>query len=86
MLDDRLARLVPHVGLSCDAYWDHVVRIDPGEHLRMRVRQKAYLARYGRQSVLQWEGREVAELNEHFAAMSEIIREENALSRGSEDR
>jgi len=52
----------------------------------MRLKQKVYLARYMRQDVFEWEHREVVELQAYFAAMSELIKGENELSRAGEDR
>lgn len=86
MRDGRLRRLNPHHGTSGDACWHATVSIDPGGVLKTRARQKAYLARYGRQSLLQWEDREVAELVSSYVAVSELVGEENSLIKRGEDR
>lgn len=80
--DDRLKRLNPHHGSSSDAYWYAGVRIDPQRILQVRLEQKAYLARYARMDVFQWEHREVGELNVYMKAVSEIIKSENESARG----
>lgn len=64
-------------GTAIDAFWHVTVEFDPVEMLRHRAKQKIYLARYGRQSVLQWGDVDVTELTEYFEVLSELISEEN---------
>ena len=71
-------------GTWFDACWPLLVQIDPEAMLRARTQQKAYLARYGRQSWYAWEDREVADLEEAFSAIAEIVADEN--TGGVEDR
>lgn len=67
-------------------YWDKHALIDPDEVLKSRTMQKVYLARYARQSLFEWEDREVSELQTFFEALSEILKQENGLSSANEDR
>lgn len=85
-MEERLRRVAFHHGLMSDACWHRNVRIDPGERLAMRTKQKVYLARYGRQDMFAWEHRELSELEAAFRALVELMRHENSLSRMGEDR
>lgn len=83
-VEERLEILAFH----CESgpYWDKRALIDPAEVTKSRTMQKVYMARYARQSVFDWEHREVRELQEYFEALSEIIKQENGLSSMQEDR
>lgn len=48
-------------------------------------KRRAYLARYGRQSMLQWDDVETIEVRRYAKAISDLIGEESTLSRVSED-
>jgi hypothetical protein len=74
--DERVGRLCPCVGTHADAVWSHLIQIDPREMLDLRLRQTAFLARYGHQSVLQWADVEAVELGEHYRALADIVRAE----------
>lgn len=70
-----------------DAFWHLLVEFDPVEELRRRTKQKAYLARYGRQDWFAWEDREVSELDEAVRAIGDIVEAENESNRpNTEDR
>lgn len=78
---------MPRVWGVVDAVWQFLIPpIDPLEQLAGRIKQKAYLARYARESVFVWEDREVSELDAYFKAVVDLISKENELSRVSEDR
>ena len=66
--------------------WHLHVPIDPVEWLRWRAKQKVYLARYGRQSILQWGDVDVTEMAEYYELLVEIIRDENTVVGLTEDR
>lgn len=84
---ERIGRLLfQFTETPADACWDLLFRLDPDELLRARVTQKVYLARYARQSVFDWEHRDVRELQEYFTEMVKFIQRENAASRSQEDR
>ena len=69
-----------------NAVWSNLISIDLIEYAQSRVKQKLYLARYARQSVFDWEDREVSELSEYFAATVKMIENENEMGRMQEDR
>jgi hypothetical protein len=59
------------------------VELDIKENILVRVRQRAYLARYGRQDM--FARRSLVELNRAVSALSEVVQKENELSRAQED-
>ncbi len=69
-----------------DAVWSHLLPLVGEDMLLKRRRQKSQLARYGRQSVLQWATLPVDELDDAYAGIAEIVEQENELSRNNEDR
>lgn len=75
----------PTIGSGSAAVWDKLVELDPKERLKARLEQKVYLARYARQDVYGWEHRDVTELGEYYGALSELMKEENALARAKEN-
>jgi hypothetical protein len=79
-VEASLKLLVVRTGAFYDAWWHLSVDIDPREMLRLRAKQKIYLARYGRQSVLQWADVDVRELQQYFELLAELVRDENALT------
>jgi len=64
-------------GTYVDAFWHLLTDIDPIKALKWRAEQKAYLARYGRQSWFAWEHRDVTELEEAYQTLAEIVKKEN---------
>ena len=63
--------------------WQFRFSFDPEERIKMRTKQKMQLGRYGRQSVLQWDGVEVSEFEDHYNALSDVLKNEN--TDGAED-
>ena len=57
-----------------------VAELDPDEQERARRRQIVYLARYGRQSMLQWDEVDVLDLIAFHNEVSTIVGEENSLN------
>jgi hypothetical protein len=51
--------------------------MDPAELERNRIRRHIYLARYGRQSMLQWRDIDGREVRRYVEVLSEFLREEN---------
>lgn len=68
-----------------DAAFQYLFSVEALDLERQHYRRKAFLARYGRQSVLQWDDVEVSEINRHVEALAELIKEENEAARSSED-
>jgi hypothetical protein len=78
---------MPRVGGIADAVWQFLIEpIDPQARLDARIKQKMYLARYGRESVFAWENRELSELDAYFKALVDLISKENAISSVTENR
>lgn len=74
-------------GTWLDAFWHLLVDLDPEERLRLRTKQKAYLARYGKQDWFAWEHRETTELDDACREINEIVTGENEGGGGGlEDR
>ena len=72
-------------GTWVDAFWHLLVEFDPAHMLRERAKQKAYLARYGRQDWYAWEHRDVTDIDEAFREVCEIVRRENERAPSAED-
>ncbi len=68
-----------------DAFWHLDIEIDAAEWLRFRAKQKVYLARYARQSLIQWDDVDVEEMQQYYDLLVEIIKGENDAF-GLEDR
>jgi len=87
-VDAVVGRLAFHSRTVADAMWHHTVEVDGEELLKTRRKQKLQLARYGRQPFLaaEWDDVDVAELGEWYRALKELLDEEDAVSRGMEDR
>ncbi len=66
--------------------WHLSFHVDWKEIARVRLSQRAYLARYGRQDMNAWRYRPIPELVAAVIAIRDIVRQENALSRAGEDR
>jgi hypothetical protein len=76
-LEEWLAVVSVYTGHVTDAYWRLVVEIDIAEKEKWRRRQKMFLARYGRQSLLQWDDVEVAELDHYTDDLIELLKLES---------
>jgi hypothetical protein len=83
-VEERLEKLAFHS--ESGAFWDKRILVEPAEVERGRMMQKVYLARYARQSLFEWEHREVRELQEYYEALEDIVKQENGLSSMQEDR
>lgn len=69
---ESFERLDVYSGNAHDACWNRAISYDADlRHLR-RV-QKMYLARYARQSLLQWDEVEVVEIQEWCETLSEMM-------------
>ena len=79
-LEDSLKILSIYTDTYFDAFWHHIVLIDPDEVLRTRKFQKMQLARYGRQSIFDWDDVEVSELREWWDVLKEILESESPLA------
>lgn len=62
-----------------DAHFARVLEdiMDPEALERQRIRRHIYLARYGRQSMIQWEDVDSRVVRRYMEALSEFIAEEN---------
>jgi hypothetical protein len=58
----------------------------PAQLLATRLRQKLFLARYGRVDPFAWEGRDVNELRHHHDALIEIMQAESAARATAEEQ
>ena len=85
MLSKSINVLHFHSGTVVDAYWHHLVEIDVAEREKSRYRVKVFLARYGRQNMLQWDDVEVAEIRRYADELAEMLTEENESTRVSEE-
>lgn len=61
------------------------IEVDPEEGLKHNWWRKAYLARYGRQSMMQWDNVLVSEMNRAIEAVHDLLRKEDELARKSEN-
>lgn len=59
--------------------------LDVDEMVEHSNHRKAYLARYGRQNMLQWDDVPVPYINELYDALAKIVKAENSLSKIVED-
>lgn len=82
--DDSLSRLSMWTRTIFDAVWTFYYDIDPDELLHIRRKEKMYLARYARQSLLQWDEVEVTEISAWVKVLREVISEENAVTTAEE--
>lgn len=83
-----IAALHPSMGGWGDACWhlsDALKPSDPIELIGLRHRQKARLARYGRQDWGAWDNRPTSEMDEATIAIMELVMKENDAM-GTEDR
>ena len=69
-----------------DVTWPLFLGYDPRERERTRKRQRVALGRYGRQSVLQWDGVELQEFLEYYDELCNLLSEEAPAATPGEDR
>jgi hypothetical protein len=71
-----------------DAHFARVLEeiMDPATLERQRVRRHVYLAKYGKQSMLQWENVDSRVVRQYATALSDFIAEENEAMRRENSR
>jgi len=84
LVDGWLSQITVWLGSSIDAYWVHIMEYDCAAFVKARRRIKLFLARYGRQSVLQWGDTDVTEITEYFYALVEMMSGEGVSEEASE--
>jgi len=77
--------MVTWSGTGADAFWWHLLSLDPNELEKLRRHQIMALGRYGRQQVNAWDDRDVTELTAWYRELSELMKAESAISKTSED-
>lgn len=80
MVREELGRLARLTGSSTlDTFFALTLEdvLKPAELERERIRRHVFLARYGRQSMLQWADVDAREVRRYARALSEFLREEN---------
>lgn len=82
---DELERALKGAGYR-PGVWHHYVRIDAEEKEKARRRQKVVLARYLRQSVLQWDDVEVTEIDRYVQELDALLQRESDAARRTENR
>ena len=85
LVDDSLAILAVRDGSAADVVWHHIIDIDPEEKLLDTARMKMALARYGRQSLLQWDDVPVSEIRFWYDRLKELFENERSPEAISED-
>jgi hypothetical protein len=68
------------------ACWHHYLEVDPTAQQKMRGHQMIALARYARQPITSWEGRDVSELKFWYQQLKELMDAENETGKMIEDR
>ena len=58
---------------------------DPDDALDFHYQRKMFLARYGRQSLMQWDEVPVTEINRYMNALIKLLKEESSDSKLTED-
>ncbi len=83
-MEDSFNKLSRH-GEIVGALWPFLFNLDPNELLIDSEKMIIQLARYGRQSVLQWDDVEVGQIRRWHARLKELIDSENAVTKEHED-
>lgn len=65
--------------------WQYFLEMDPVELEKMSRYRKIALARYGRQSLFQWDDIEVNEIRSWYVALKGLLDDESALQGTSEN-
>lgn len=64
--------------LDVEAYYPMVLATQDLEELeRQRIRRHVFLARYGKQSMLQWDDVEASKVRAYARALAELLKEED---------
>jgi hypothetical protein len=76
-----------YTGTAGDVVWHHLAyrSTTPEEFLERRAMQKAALARYLRQSVLQWDDVEVTEISDWYERLKILLENEAPTRSVTED-
>lgn len=83
MIEEGLSVLSHHTGANIDAIWHLILGedFDPVSVAKTRRFQKMFLARYGKQSVLQWDDYPISEFTKDFTELVDIVTKENPITR-----
>lgn len=76
--------LTVHTETYADSLWRLVLSWDPEELLEARDSQIMALARYGRQSVLQWGDVDVQDIRKWYERLRKLLERENAMTQVNE--
>lgn len=87
MVEDSLKRLTVYSGGVLGAVWPALVAdgVDLAGIVRSREMMKLALARYARQSLLQWADVRVTRIHRWYVRLVDMIGEENRMSSALED-
>lgn len=83
-LSDALERLTIHTDSGFDVCWQFHGML-PKDYEEFRYRRLAFMARYGRQSMLQWGDVEVVEIHRMMRALSSLMKDESLIERADND-
>lgn len=78
--------MVAWSGTPVDAFWHHIMSIDPLELTNLRGHQMMALARYARQPLHGWDDVDVTELRFWYRQLKELMQMEAEASNITEDR
>ena len=85
VLDDSLKILTHWEQDISDVMWRLIYQMDPFALREMREMQKMALARYGKQSLLQWDDVNVMEIDHAFDRLKKLFANEGAVEGAGED-
>lgn len=83
MIEETLSVISQYTGSDIDAIWNLILAedLDPVEVGKTRRFQKMFMARYGKQSVMQWDDYPLSEFTKDFSELLEIVNKENPTTR-----
>ncbi len=84
--DTVKALMVAWSGTPVDAFWYHIMHVDPLELGEIRGHQLMALARYARQSLFGWDDVDVTEVRFWYRQLKELMKLEAEASKVTEDR
>lgn len=84
--DDLKVLMTAWTGGGVDSFWSQLLNLDPEELGKLRRHQMMALARYGRQSLLDWEDRETNELRSWYEELRLLMEAESTAGKVVEDR
>lgn len=86
-VDDSLeALMLIRRGSAVDAFWHHLIDVNPEERMKLRRHQIMVLARYARAPLLGWDDQDVQDLRSWYEELSELMGAESDAGRLIEDR